>query len=388
MKFLDNPIVPFLLFIFYYFHQLVMPEDTPLQTVAVVFFLIYGIVCSFRLHKKPNDFLRFVDAFILIQVVYFIFRYPYFQMSPPRVYGFAINQIKSVLVVMVPIYTYLYYGLNGKLKLRHIIIFSISFLLLSIPQFFYLAYYIRDNFGWIEEFDETTNNTAYYFLQCCIFLPLIAHKKYLSMIILLIIVFFLVLGVKRGAILIFVCVLPFYLRFLFKNNSKFFIPIVLLVAGVAAVYMIDYFSQMDYLFVRIQETQEGNSSGRNVIYAKMLKNVFEDDATILGILFGHGFNASVDIMKLAHNDWLELLTGFGFNGIIIYLGIMICVYQIMRKTSNDAIKLCLKMGLIIWVMETLFSMAYASNPFQFIVIAGLCGISIRDNILSKTKILR
>lgn len=370
------------------FHQLVMPEETPLQTLAVVAFLIYAIVAAVKLHKiRPSSFLYLLDVFLVIQVVYFLVEYPSLSVTSKKFSSVAINQIKSVLVVMMPIYTYLWYGLRGKLTKKHIIWFSIAFIGLSIPQFYYLANQLMEQHAWISEWNETTNNTSYYFLQGFIFLPLLANNKKLSLVVLLVIVFYLMLGVKRGAILCFVCVLPIYLKHLLGKTRIYVIPIIIILFVVAANLLMDYFAEMSYFQLRIEQTLEGNASSRDVYWTKILNYVFESHLSLFGLFFGHGFNESVNIVgNLAHNDWLELLSGFGLFSIFIYLGIMFSVIKFIKFTLDKEIKVCLTMGIIIWFLQTFFSMAYASTSFQFIVIFGLCGISLYEKKQRKIEL--
>lgn len=394
MKFIDNPIVPFLLFLFYMFHQLVMPEETPLQTVSIFAFLLYALVAAVKLHQVRNTFIYWIDIFLLIQLLYFAVAFPTFSSGNVHFMSVAVNQIKSVLVVMMPIYTYFWYGVRGKLTKTHIIWFSIVFIGLSIPQFYYLANWLMEHHSWINEYNETTNNTAYYFLQGFIFLPLLTTKnRKLSLGVLLIIVFYLLLGVKRGALLCFVFALPFYLKHYFSKTRFYTIPLIVLLVFLASNWFIDYFSDMTYMQTRIEETMEGNSSTRDIIYGKILNYVFDSHFSIFGLLFGYGFNESVNIAgNLAHNDWLELLSGFGLFSVFVYLNIMIGVSRFRKNTIDNDIKACLTMGLVIWFLQTFFSMAYASTSFQFIVIYGLCGISMyekkRKQLMSQEIVLK
>ena len=388
MKYLDNPLIPYGLFLFYLFHQLVMPEETPLQTLAIAAFLSYAVFALAKLHKRKYTFIYLLDIFLLFQIIYYFVGS--LTSSSSTSYAFtklATNQIKSVLIVLMPIYTYFWYGICGKLTKKHIIWFSIVFIGLSIPQFYYLAYYLVEHASWVNDYNETTNNIAYYFLQGSIFLPLITKKKKLSLLLFFIIVFYLILGVKRGAILCFVCALPFYLRHILGRTSWYTIPIVLILFVLVANWMVDYFSNMSYLQLRIEETMEGNASSRDVYWTKIINYVFESHLSLFGLFFGYGFNESVNIVgNLAHNDWLELLSGFGLFSIFIYLGIMISVIKIRNFTLDKDIKVCLTMGIIIWFLQTFFSMAYASTSFQFIVIFGLCGISLYEKKQGRMEI--
>ena len=380
-KILDDPIVPFLFILFYLFHPMVLEAGGLYQTIAIFIFLLYAVVCAIRLHKMNcQKFIYFLDFFIIMQMVYFLLRYPELLSGNARHLSLAVNQIKSVLTVMMPIYIYYFYGMKGKLTKNHLIWFSIIFLVLSIPMFYYTAYSLMEKYSWIDDYNDTTNNKAYYFAQCCIFLPLIANKKVLSAIIISVIVFFLILGVKRGAMLCFVCILPFYMKFFIKGIKWYAIVIVTIGFIFLANWMIDYFSNMDYLFTRIEETQEGNLSSRDRIYGQIIDYFFGVNSSIFSLLFGFGFCASFDMARsVAHNDWLELLSGFGFIGLLLYVLLFFQVILIYKRTQDPAIKLSILIILIMWFIEATFSMAYTFTLFQFLLLGGLCGIALNNS---------
>lgn len=381
MKKIDNPIVPFLFVLFYIFHPIVLPAGGVYQTISVAVILLYAIVCAIRLHRdRCHRIIYYLDLFMIMQLVYFALRYPELSIGKTSYLLVAVNQIKSVLTVMMPIYIFYYYGLKGKMTTNHIIWFSVVYLTLSIPLFYHTAYSLMERHAWIEDFNDTTNNKAYFFVQSCIFLPLIAKKNFFSALVIAVVVFFLILGVKRGAVLCFVCILPFYLKFVMKGMKWYAVIIITIGFFVLANMMIEYFSNMDYLFTRIEETQEGNLSSRDRFYGQIIDYCLGVNATFFSLLFGFGFCSSVDIVgALAHNDWLELLAGFGFVGLFLYIALFFSVISIYRGTCDKAIKLCLKIILILWIIEASISMAYTSTLFQFLLMGGLCGISLYNN---------
>lgn len=383
MKYIDNPVVPYLFALFYFFHPIILPAGGIYQSIAIVFFLLYAIACAIRLHRSGycNKFIYYLDVFIVVQLLYFVLRYSDLAIGNSRHFLIAINQIESVLIVMMPVYTFYYYGVKGKLTTTYVIWFSLVFLALSIPLFYHTAYSLMERYAWIEEYNDTTNNKAYFFVQSCIFLPLISKKKILSAVVIAIVIFFLILGVKRGAILCFACIFPFYLKYMMKGMKWYVIIIITVGFFVLANWMIDYFSDMDYLFTRIEETQEGKVGSRDRIFSSIIDYFFGPNSNIFTLLFGFGFCASVDMAgALAHNDWLELLAGFGILGVILYILFYFSVISIYRKTKDKAIKLCIAFILIMWFIEASVSMAYTSTAFQFLIMGGLCGISYKNRI--------
>lgn len=391
MKYLDNPVVPFGFIVFYLFHPIILPAGGLHQTLAIAILLLYAIVSALRLHRERlcNKFVYYLDVFLLVQLSYFAFRYLGLSFSNPQHHSFAINQIESVLIVMMPIYTFYYYGIKGKLTKKHIIWFSLIFLVLSIPMFYYSAAAMMEKYSWIEEYNDTTNNKAYFFVQCCVFLPLIGKNKILSAVVVAIIIFFLILGVKRGAILCFVCILPFYLKFLLKGIKWYAIIIVTVGFFIMANWMIDYFSNMDYLFTRIEETREGNVSARDRIYGGIIDYYLGPNSNIFTLLFGFGFCAAVDMVgALAHNDWLELLAGFGLMGLLLYVLFVFSVISIYKKTEDKALKLSIGIAIIMWIIQASVSMAYSFSNFQFLLLGGLCGMSLYEKKINLRNSLK
>ena len=90
-----------------------------------------------------------------------------------------------------------------------------------------------------------------------------------------------------------------------------------------------------YLSSRLEDTLEGNSSSRDLIYNKLINNM-KNETSLVNLLFGYGADGTRKIAgRLAHNDWLEIYTDMGLVGFLIYLYYWLCLFR-MRKYIKDA----------------------------------------------------
>lgn len=78
-------------------------------------------------------------------------------------------------------------------------------------------------------------------------------------------------------------------------------------------------AESDYFNHRIEQTLEGDSSNRDVIYGGLIIH-FLDETNALKLFLGNGAQATLKIHGgFAHNDWLELLINNGIIGALIYI---------------------------------------------------------------------
>ena len=188
---------------------------------------------------------------------------------------------------------------------------------------------------------------------------------------------FILLGMKRGAIIIGVVCLICFLWNNIKNANKskkkglLFLSLVMCFVGYLVVkYQMNeslYFNQ------RVEQTLEGNSSGRDELY-RVFWNYFIDKATPLQFAFGSGADATLKVASYyAHNDWLEIAVNQGILGLIIYLlYLMLFARECLLKFYNNQTKLALQISFIICFMKTLFSMSYNDMPISAAFVLGYC----------------
>ena len=115
----------------------------------------------------------------------------------------------------------------------------------------------------------------------------------------------------------------------------------------------------DYFMSRIEQTKEGNSSGRNALYERYW-NHFKNETDIFKYLLGNGANATLGIgVNYAHNDWLEIAIDEGVLGLVIYCIYWFCFWRTIASIKyNITAKLVLSLTFISFLIMTVFSMSY------------------------------
>jgi O-antigen ligase len=129
------------------------------------------------------------------------------------------------------------------------------------------------------------------------------------------------MGMKRGAILIGVVASILFLYANVINSSKWMkllFAVLTITIVVGASKYIDYMmNSSEYFMARYEQTLEGNTSGRDVIYGS-LWDVFLSETNPFYFYLGRGAESTITIIgKLAHQDWLETFCNNGFLGILI-----------------------------------------------------------------------
>jgi hypothetical protein len=132
---------------------------------------------------------------------------------------------------------------------------------------------------------------------------------------------YLFMGMKRGAILIgaFSTVVLLYANV--KNSSRgtkflFVMLSIIILFGISKY--IDYMmNNSAYFMGRVEDTIEGNSSGRDVLYEN-LWNILLSEQSPFYFYLGRGAESTLTIVgKFAHQDWLETFCNNGLLGVII-----------------------------------------------------------------------
>lgn len=342
------------------------------DTVSVIFTLLLflmSLFCITKLIGRSNTN-KIMNSLFYLVVLF-------------SVYGFAIiiegqnfhagsKDISNRMYIMdiyrslFPIFAYYYYSKCGMI--------SISFLKKVYWIWFALTILIffknEQNaiLNSLIDVDGVVNNTAYSILSLLLGLPLFIKNKSVPYVILGVVAAFLLLGAKRGALIIYPFCLLFYTTEIIKNSAAtqkrkyiFFFSVftALLIGYVWYRYTNDVFFQS-----RIELTEEGVSSGRDILYTTFW-NHFVDNPNIFQQLFGEGAMATIKVSyNFAHNDWLEILINQGVLGVLFYLFYWISICSVWKKTKHvQDVSLCIGLFGIIFLMKTFYSMSYTDVSF-------------------------
>ena len=325
---------------------------------------------SFSKYKLPT-FLKAVTVFVGMFVVYFLVSY----IDPTPIYKdyileervTASGALKIVLMSLLPIFSYYHFRRKGLLTEHNISLYLFCLIILTTIMFIrQQSLSLAEAMSVGSKQEEFTNNIAYDFLGLMPLLVFLSKKPTLQYVVLIYIMVFILMGMKRGAILVgIICVLYFLYQSYRSSNRKMRKRIVALtvVALVGFAYFaIDFMASSDYFQYRLETTMEGNSSGRDFIYSTLYEHILSRDS-IGTIIFGEGINHTVVIAgNYAHNDWLELGINMGLLGIFIYIlyFISLGINTLNARKHNKLTFASLVLCLVIMFSSTLFSMSYNS----------------------------
>lgn len=271
-------------------------------------------------------------------------------------YSYLIQFFNSLL----PIILFYYYTQKGTLNSRKIIIYALIFLVVYIVHFFhqkYISYTVLNR-------EESTNNIGYSFVGLIPFLYFFRKKTFWQYLLGGLIGIFILISMKRGAILIGGLSLIIFLYSNLKNSKgkqKVIISIFSILIILGGIYYISYMlSSSDYFIKRIEATADGDSSGRDIIYNTIWRAIY-NETNVLYILFGRGANATLDIAGIhAHQDWLETLACTGIFGtfiLFIFFLVLIKTGYNQKKRFSPAMYFSFIITMFIVLCKTFFSMS-------------------------------
>lgn len=252
-------------------------------------------------------------------------------------YGVAVppfSYMKSALISIVPVFVFFYYAKKGYITQTNIKWLAVAFFAILIFDYYHsttkLLLQALERGSSIEEF---TNNVGYNFL--CLLPYLYFFKKKYALLFMLGIMVFIVMAMKRGAIMIGAVCVMFYLYQwirLASRKTKMYVSIgIVFIIVLSGYFVMDFYDQSSYFQQRVEDTLEGNTSDRDVIVSS-LWGFYVGDASLFEQLFGCGANGTLKHGQVfAHNDWLEMLINQGLIGVLIQLAFYVTLFFDMRK---------------------------------------------------------
>lgn len=231
--------------------------------------------------------------------------------------------------------------------------------------------------------DEVTNNMGYLFVALIPSVALFRNKSLLQYGMMIFCMAFIVLGMKRGAIIVGVLLMLYFLYFNYRYHQSMSKTKVLFFSAlivIAAVYIVQYMMETsDYFMARIAQTEEGGSSGRDAIYEHFW-NHFKNETDNVKFIFGNGANATLGIyINYAHNDWLEIAINQGVLGLVTYAFYWLCFLKTIWNTKhNKTARLVLSLAFISFFVETIFSMSYTGYSMMACTTFGYCLAHCQD----------
>ena len=272
----------------------------------------------------------------------------------------GVTHIISISIALLSFIALSRLGRRHLVKSHFITISAISIVCLGIAYYYNSQLLLQKQYS----VEDITINASVVFLFSLPFMFFI-RKKVIPLALLMICLYFILISAKRGNILAASIPIVLYAYSLLKKTRKNLIAFFVL--AIVFIFAVNWFSEIitqdKYLMMRLNNTIEGNSSGRDIIYSE-LWDFWSNSTNPLNLFFGYGWQATINATqnhKLAHCDWLEALVDYGLIGLIIYASIFWFIFKNITQTKDLNSRLCLISILIIWLFKATYSMAFSEE---------------------------
>lgn len=356
----------------YFVQGSLYPNGSVIAKIVLFIYLFIALCYAvlFFVQKKKDAIGRILLVFISLNVIFWLFSNKE-GLQIGEFTGSPLDQIKKILVALLTYFPFYFYSARKYLTEKSLMVFYTLFFVVSILTFFSSSQTMRELTG----AEDVVNSSSYLFFSLIPLSIVFWRRKYLFIISFLLLFLFILFAAKRGPIVgvILIIVIVFYYWWM-SNETKFtlrnFLLILVTFAGVILIgkYMVE---NNDFLQMRFQAMMEGDSSGRDVIYSTLFEKWFHSDS-IINFLFGYGFFASAHIAGIvAHNDWLEIVTGLGLMGGIVYAVFFILIIKWILTKKNWSIqdKSMLTLVFVVLLTKSIFSMGYTSTDTMPVIMA-------------------
>lgn len=369
----------FSLIVIYFLQGSLYPSGSIVSQGALVISILFNSYYFVKvvISKNKLSFIKWWSIFIAFIVCGFVLTGEY---TNPL----FVSQLKNILYFMTGFYPIYYWTSNGLLTGNHLR----NLLLVLLPVFIVSFFTSQVTLQIEQNRENVVNNASYMFVSLLPFLFFIKNRI-ITLMIIIIILGFLVIGSKRGALVIGLLssglILYFNLKHIQGKNiiSKFRnVLIIGVILSVGFFYLSDVIESNYYVFDRL----ERNESTRPENYLALWNNWY-NSSSFVNLLFGYGYFSSplyTPEEVMAHNDWLEMLNDFGLFGLVIYILLLISFAKLIKKQQTIELKYTHILVLLIWVFISFFSMWM--NNYANVMYAILIGYLIGVNNLNYSKL--
>lgn len=286
--------------------------------------------------------------------------------------------VTTILASVGPMIAFCYFTLKGFITEKHLLFWFVVFIVVNTIGYYANEAKVIAMSSNLYKYEEITNNMAYTFVGLIPFVFLVKKRTVFQYAILVYLMYFIVSGLKRGAILISALLLLWFVfqaTSIMKGFRRWFVVLLTVVVLVVGWGFVEtYYNSSDYFQARVNETLEGNSSGRDYIYSRLWE-YFTHNTNVVELFFGGGafYTTSIANGENAHNDWLELLIDCGILGVIVYFIYWITFLYEWIKSKREVLLYCIMGACFIFTfLKTLISQGFTSMPFHTSMIMGYC----------------
>ena len=329
-------------------------------------------VCRYVIQSTIYSYSSILKATFLLIVMYTIYGMIHIMFGEAIMMRDQYLYLQASLNSLTPIFLFYDFTMNGKLTSDRIRIYLPILIVTCI-----LLFYKNESQVLLQKnVEEITNNAGYLFVPLIPFLFFFSKRPILQYVFIGIILLYVFMGMKRGTILIGVLstmVLLYANMKISSRGTKFLFVMLTIVIVVGISKYIDYMvNNSSYFMARVEDTLEGNTSGRDVIYEN-LWNTLHLEPNPLYFYFGRGANSTLNIVgNGAHQDWLETFCNNGLIGVLI-----LCFFFYTCGKNVWESRLCFS-GIMFYSFVALFLIIFCKTLFS---------MSIQDLDLSETMLL-
>ncbi len=329
-----------------YLLQDVLYVQGVINQVLQVVLMLWGLIVSREVFKKVKTNPSVINIALVLIIMYIVYGLGYMMFGQIYSYGnggytSSYGYLQSSMNSIIPFFLFYIYSKKGFLTYRRIKLYLPLFILCFI--FLYYQNYQETLYHYSVEIgskrEEFTNNVSYYFL---LIIPFVFFYKdvIIRYVFSLILMYFIIAGMKRGAIIIGGFCFLYFLWVNFRNYrswSSRFLVILITISFILSTYELveSMYNSSEYFTQRIEQTIEGDISGRDEIYPKIWKGWYNSES-MLNIVFGYGANSTVKFSEgwFAHQDWLETICNNGLLGITILFFFYFSLVRITIKSKK------------------------------------------------------
>lgn len=347
----------------YYLQGVVYASGGLISRVLLLILLLITVYYFFYAHEKYR-LPKVLSVLSILVLIWTLYGGAYILTGSS---GRSYLYLKKIYISLLPVFPIYVFTKQGKLTLPILQKWGVVFLVMCILQYYrYRSEELGLIYGETDIGDELTNNAGYTMLSLIPLIPVYNKKPLLQYVLIGIISYFVISSMKRGAILIAAISFIWFIYISYKTNRlsskqiwRGLLLIVLLVAGFFVVQNLLLTS--DYFNYRIEQTREGNSSARDIIYGKFF-NYFIYENDVATFLFGNGADFTrKHLGTFAHNDWLEIAINNGLWMVIIYLVYWIrFAGTVKRYKKNTLLFQIVGLFFLNYFLRTIISMSYSS----------------------------
>lgn len=345
----------------YYLQNILYPQGFINQSVQLLM-IVLGFVPFCRCFvARKNPLL--VKALLLLVMMYIIYGLLVILFGDGVTWTDDSTYLKSTFNSLLPVFFFYEQTRQGNLTERRIRIYTVIMLVVSIVFFNYMSQALSIEY----DRDENTNNAGYMFAGLLPLVFLFHKKPVMQYALLAIMMVYVLMSMKRGAIIISALVVVLFLYSGLKGRGLKRKVFVLLLSAVIVLGTIKYVEYLlvnsPYFLRRVNDTMAGDGSERDFIY-NAVWNAVVKEPNLFYILFGHGANSTILYAgNFAHQDWLETACNNGLVGVFIlaffFLAFAITVCK-CRRYFEPQYYYCFLSILVIVFSETMFSMSIQS----------------------------